>query len=136
MLGLLGDGGRLDDRLLRGAAAEGPPAARAEMRTAQDGCAALAPRDVAPDVQELFDLREPRIDSYNRGSTLGEQVVAEAAAAVHLDEEAAEIGERVLARLQERPTLAAKHAGLRATWRDAFGVVCAPAKKRGHPGRV
>jgi hypothetical protein len=91
---------------------------------------------VPPDVQELFDLREPRIDSHNRGGTLGEQVVAEAASPVHLDEEAAEVAERILARLHERPALAAEHAGLRAAWRDAFGVVCAPAKKRGHPGRV
>ena len=91
---------------------------------------------LAPDVQELFDLREPRIDPHNRGGTLCEQVVAEAASPVHLDEEAAEVGERVLARPQERAALAAEHAGLRAAGRDAFGVACAPAEKRGHPGRV
>ena len=63
---------------------------------------------------------------------LGEQVVAEAAAPVHLDEQAAEVAQRVVACLAERAALAAEHPGVGAARGDAFRRGGTPAKARRH----
>jgi len=44
-------------------------------------------------VQERLDLGEPAVDADDRGGALGQQVVAEAAAPVHLDQQAPELAE-------------------------------------------
>ena len=73
----------------------------------------------------VVDLGEARVDADDRRGALGEQVVAEAAAPVHLDEQAAEVAQRVLAGLQQRAPLAAEQAGVRAARGDALvGVGC------------
>ena len=61
-----------------------------------------------------------------------EQIVAEPAAPVHLDQQAAEVVQRLLARLQQRAALTAQHAGLGAARSDPFGVV-SPAGERVRP---
>ena len=106
------------------------------MGAAKDRRAALAAGDMTADVEQLCDLGEACIDSDNCCSALGEQIVAKAAAAVHLDEQAAEIVQGVVARLQEGTTLAAQHARLGAARSDSFRVTGAPAKERCHRGRV
>ena len=57
-----------------------------------------------------------------------EQVVAEPAAAVHLDEQPAEVAQRVLARLEQRPALAAQHTGVRPARGDPGSSVGAAAE--------
>ena len=64
-----------------------------------------------------------------------QQVVAEAAAAVHLDEQAAEVAQRVLARLEQRAALAAQHAGVCPARGDTGSSVGAAAEQR-HSARV
>jgi hypothetical protein len=81
-------------------------------------------------MEELFDLGQARIDSDHCGSTFGEQVVAEAASAVHLDQQAPEVAERVLACLQECSPFAAEDARLRPARGDASSLVRTPAEKR------
>ena len=54
------------------------------------------------------------------------------AAAVHLDEQAAELAQRVVARLAQRAALAAQQPGVRAARGDAFRRVGAPAEARRH----
>ena len=65
-------------------------------------------------MEELVDLGQPCVDPDDRRRTLGEQVVAEAAAAIHLDQQATEVRDDVCARLDERAPLAAQDAGVRA----------------------
>jgi hypothetical protein len=44
-------------------------------------------------VEQLVDLGEPRVDPDHVRTPLRKEIVAEAAAAVHLDEQAAEVAE-------------------------------------------
>jgi hypothetical protein len=83
-------------------------------------------------VQKRCDLGEACVDADDRRRTLGQQVVAKAAAAVHLDEQAAQLTERRLARLQQRAALAAEQSGVCAVRGDPRGIGRAPAKERGH----
>jgi len=84
-------------------------------------------------VQELLDLAEPGVDAHDDGGPLLQEVVAKTAAAVHLDDQAAEIPECVVARLQERPPLAAQHSGVGPARGDTGGSVGAAAE---HSARV
>jgi len=65
-------------------------------------------------VQEVLDLGETRIDPDDPCAPLGEQVLPEAAAAVHLDEQAAELAERLGTGLLQQAPLAAQHTRVRA----------------------
>jgi membrane-associated phospholipid phosphatase len=87
-------------------------------------------------VQETLDLRQTPVDPDDTRGTLGQQVVAEPPAAIHLDEQAAERCQRVGACLQERAALAPEKTGMWPARRDAFAVGRAPAEERGHPRRV
>jgi hypothetical protein len=79
-------------------------------------------------MEERLDLGDARVDADHLGRTLGQQVVTEAAAAVHLDEEAAQVAQQVLARLQQGAALTPKEAGVRAPRSDTR-VWSAPAKE-------
>jgi hypothetical protein len=81
-------------------------------------------------VQERLDLREARVDADDRRRTFRQQVIAKGAAAIHLDEQAAELAERRLARLEERTPLAPEQPGVRAMWGDSRGIGRAPAEER------
>jgi hypothetical protein len=59
-------------------------------------------------VEQVVDLGEARVDPDDAGGALGEQIVAKAASAVHLDEQAAQLAQRVVTCLAERPALTAK----------------------------
>jgi hypothetical protein len=83
-------------------------------------------------VEERLDLGEPAVDADDPRGTLGQEVVTEAAPAVHLDEQAAELTERFLARLQERASLAPKQSGVRTTRRNPLGIWRASAEERRH----
>ena len=98
--------------------------------------AALAAWDAPVDVEELVDLGEAGVDPDHRRRPLGEQVVAEAAAAVHLDQQSAEVAQRILAGLQQRAAFPAQHPGRGPARGDSFGVVRPPAKECGHARRV
>jgi hypothetical protein len=84
-------------------------------------------------MEERLDVGDPGVDPDDLRGSLGEQVVAEPATAVHLDKEAAEVAQHVLARLEQSPALAPKQACVGAPRSDAL-VDPAPAKERGHPG--
>ncbi len=84
-------------------------------------------------MKELFELGDPRVDPDDLRRSLGEQVVAEPAPPVHLDEQTAEIAEHVLASGQERAPLATEDARVGASRSDSL-VRSAPAEKTGHPG--
>lgn len=85
-------------------------------------------------VQERLDLGEARVDPDDRRRPLSEQVVPEPASSVHLDEQAAEVAQRVLARLQEGAALAPQQARVGAPRSDACGARPVPAKEWRHPG--
>jgi hypothetical protein len=87
-------------------------------------------------VQERLDLGEAAIDPDDGRRALGQQVIAEAAPAIHLDEQAAELGQRLLARLEERAPLAPEDSGVRSARADSLNIGRAPAKERGHIVRV
>jgi 3-hydroxybutyryl-CoA dehydrogenase len=91
-------------------------------------------------VQQVVDLDEPRVDADEHGARLREQVLAEAAAAVELDEQAAEIAKLLLADPEERPLLAPQLARVRPARRDAFRTRAAlarsPPPERPHAGSV
>ena len=92
-----------------------------------------------PEMRELIS-GEASVDAHDSGGALGQEVVAKAAAAVHLDEQAAQLAERVGARLQERAALAPEQPGVRATRLETIQCNAvgraAPAEERGHPRRV
>ena len=81
-------------------------------------------------MQELLDLAEARVDADDDRGPLLQEVVAKPAAPVHLDEQAAEIAQRVLARFQQRPALAPEHAGVGTARRDTGSSLGAAAE---HP---
>jgi hypothetical protein len=83
-------------------------------------------------VEERLDLGEATVDPDDPRGTLGQEVVPEAASAVHLDEQAAELTEGFLTRLQERAPLAPEQSGVRTTWGYPLGIWRASAEKRGH----
>ncbi len=87
-------------------------------------------------MQQVLDLGEARVDPDDDRRPFGEQVVAEAAAAIHLDEQPADVAKGVVARFQERATFAPEHSRVWAARSDPCVVGCAPAPERGHPGRV
>jgi len=92
-------------------------------------------RGVWPRVwRSALDFGDARIDPDDLRRPLREQVVAEPAAPVHLDEQSAEITQRVLARLQEGAALTPEQACVGAARGDALGVAWASAKEWGHPG--
>jgi len=99
------------------------------VRAAQQQCAAFAAWRVPAGVEEVLDLGDAGVDPDDRRCPFREQVVAEASAPVHLDEEAAEVAQRIFTRLQEGTALAAEQAGVGAPRSDARGVGRAPAKK-------
>ncbi len=86
-------------------------------------------------MEEVFDLGESRVDAHDRGAPLREQVLAEPAAPIHLDEQPAQLDERLVAGLAEHPALAAKRSGLRAPQCDPFDVR-PPAMERRHAEKV
>ena len=106
-----------------GAPASGRAAGRSSGRSASRAGSARRSRSAAtrpPVCEQVVDLGEARVDADDRRGALGEQVVAEAAAPVHLDEQAAELAQRVLARLQQRAPLTAEQPGVRATRGDTL----------------
>jgi len=73
----------------------------------QEGRAAVATPHAAAQAQELVDLRESCVDADDRSRPLSEQIVAKAAAPVHLDEQAAEVTQLIVPDAGERAALAA-----------------------------
>jgi hypothetical protein len=85
-------------------------------------------------VEQGVDLGEPRVDADDRRRPLGEQVIAKTAAPVHLDEEAAQVGDCVGACLEQCAPLAAEEAcvwpaRLQAARGDAVGSAT-PSEER------
>ena len=91
-------------------------------------------------VEELVDLRQAGIDPHELGAGLGEEVFAEAATAVELDEEPAEVAELLVTDLQERPVLPAEHSRMRPAGRDSVDtwplVTTSPPVDRPHGSGV
>jgi hypothetical protein len=85
-------------------------------------------------IEQRFDLGDASVDSDDLRRPLRQQVVAEPAAPVHLDEQAAQVAQRILACLQEGAALAPEQACMGAPRSDTVGAV--PAKKRGHPASL
>jgi hypothetical protein len=90
-------------------------------------------------VEELVDLRQAGIDPHELGAGLGEEVFAEAATAVELDEEPTEVAELLVADMQERPMLSAEHSRVWPTGLDSVDtwplVTTSPPVNRPHgPG--
>jgi hypothetical protein len=79
-------------------------------------------------MEECLDLGDARVDADHLGRALGQQVVTEAAATVHLDEETAEVAEQVLARFQQCAALTPKEASVRASRSDTL-VRSVPAEE-------
>jgi hypothetical protein len=89
---------------------------------AEHGCPALASRQVTPRVQQVLDLGEASVDPDHAGAPFGEQILPEPASAVHLDEQAAELGDCLGAGLLQQASLAAEHPWLRASRCDSVSV--------------
>ena len=87
-------------------------------------------------MQESLDLSQTPVDPDDTRGALGQEVVAEPAAAIHLDEQAAERGQSVGPCLQERAALAPEKTGMWPARRDAFAVGRTPTEEGGHPRRV
>jgi hypothetical protein len=132
--------GRFDDRPVRHVLArrldlaERSPAVRAEARAAEERRAALAARHAPAAVQQSLDLGQTAVDADDRRRPFREQVVAEAAAAIHLDEEPAQVGDGVGARLEQCAPFPAKKARvgsarLQAVCGDAVGCAT-PSEER------
>jgi hypothetical protein len=100
------------------------------MGSAQDRRTALAACRVAAGVEEILDLGQPRVDSDDYRGPLGEQVVAEAAAAVHLEQEAAEVAQLVVPRPGQGSTLATQDTSVRAARSDTRCLLGAPSEER------
>src|SRR5262249_39442944 len=106
-------------------------------RAAEDRRAALAARHPPTAVEQAVNLGKPGVDADDRRRPLGEQVVAKAAAPVHLDEEAAQVRDAIGARLEQCAPRAAKEAcmgpaRLQAVRGDAVGSAT-PSEERCHP---
>ena len=80
-------------------------------------------------MKQGFDLREPRVDADDRGCALGQEVVAERTAPVHLDEQAPEFAQRIFARLEEGAPLAAEQSGVRPMRGNTLDMAT-PAEER------
>jgi hypothetical protein len=104
------------------------------VRPAQERCATFAAWCLGAGVQERLDFGDASVDPDDLRRSFRKQVVPETATPVHLDEQAAQVAQRILARLQEGAALAPEEACVGAPWSDAVGVGAAPTKKRGHPG--
>jgi hypothetical protein len=115
------------------ASSPAPESPVAEVGATEERGTTLAARDLARAVQELVDLGETSVDAHDGRCAFRKQILAKAAAPVHLDQQAADVLEGVVARLQERAPLAAKQARVRVARSDAY--VPAPAKE-GHARRV
>jgi hypothetical protein len=85
-------------------------------------------------VQEVFDLGEARVDPDHAGAALGKQILPEPASSIHLDEQAAQLGECFGAGLLQQASLATKHPWLRATRCDSVNIR-PPAMERRHARR-
>jgi hypothetical protein len=87
-------------------------------------------------VKEVVDLRQSGIDSHELGAALGEQVFAEAATAVELDEEPAQVAELLVADVEKRTLLPAQHSGVWPARSDSVGagtaVTSSPPVERPH----
>jgi hypothetical protein len=86
-------------------------------------------------MEQIVDLGEARIDPDHARRPLGQQIVPEAAAPVHLDHQAAEVAQGFLTRFQEDTAFAPENPGTRPTWGDPVvpGPLLAP---EGHPAGV
>src|SRR5204862_6991821 len=76
-----------------GRGVEQTPAVGAEVRPAQHGRTAGAAGDTALGVQQVVDLYEAGVDADELGAAFGEEILAEAAPPVQLDEQAAEVAQ-------------------------------------------
>jgi hypothetical protein len=86
-------------------------------------------------VQQGLEVGDAGVDPDDLCRSLGEQVIPEAPAPVHLDEQPAEVAQHVFARLEEGAALTAKHARVRPSQRETL-VGSAAAEERGHHARV
>jgi hypothetical protein len=102
------------------------------MRAAQDRNATFALWRLAARVEQIVDLGEAVVDADDDCTPFVEQVFAQLAAAVHLDEQATELLQGSTAGPLERAPLAAKQARMRSAWRDAGR----PTLERRHRNRV
>ena len=73
-------------------------------------------------MQEVLDLGEARVDPDHAGAPFGEQILPEPTSAVHLDEQAAELGECLGTGLLQQASLATEHPWLRAPRCDSVSV--------------
>jgi hypothetical protein len=79
-------------------------------------------------MEEVVDLAESNVDSDHGRASLVEQVFAQGAAAIHLDEQPTELPEGLTAGLQKRPSLAAEESSVWTAWSNAGR----PTLKRRH----
>jgi hypothetical protein len=85
---------------------------------------------VAAVLQELVDLGQPGVDPDDGGGALGEEVVAEASTAVHLDQQPTEVAQLALTGADECAPLPSQEAGVGATGGDPIGAVGVATKER------
>ena len=91
-------------------------------------------------MEDLVDLGQAGVDPHELGAGLGEEVFAEAAAAVELDEEPTEVAELLVADAEERPVLPAEQSGMRPPGGDSVDtwalLTTSPPVNRPHASRV
>ena len=127
--------------------ADGPAALGAELRAPEDRRSALAAGGGADAAarhgggEQGVELGEPLLEADELRAAVDEQVLAELVAAVHLEDEAAEVAEARLAELEEGAALAAELSwggSARRTARAAGGGGCEAGSLSGarrKPGR-
>ena len=123
-----------------GAVARRPAAVGAEVRAPGQRRAALAAsgRDATPRCRKhLVELVQPRVQAEELVAALGEQVLAEAVLPVHLEHQAAEIAQPLVAGALDGAPFAADHARRRQCTARRGGMRgSAEAVEQGHARRV
>lgn len=116
-------------------------AIRAEVRVPGQGSAAVAAAGRDPPArggEHLVHLPEAAIEREQVGAALGEEVLAKAVTAVHLQNQAAEVAQLLLTEAKQGAPLPADHAGRGK--RPPRGrrrlVLSEPVEQRGHEDRV
>ena len=98
----------------RSSAAEVSPAAGAEAGERRDLRAALAAAErrlARGRPQHLVELDEPPVELDQLETALADELLVEAVVPEHLEDQAAEVADRLLAQVEQRTPLAAQRAG-------------------------
>jgi hypothetical protein len=91
-------------------------------------------------MEKVVDLHQTGVDAHELGAGLGEEIFAESATAVELDEEPTEVAKLLVADVQEGPALPAEHSRMRPAGGDSVDpwavVTSSPPVNRPHGSEV